>query len=104
MSLFHIAQRDGIRAGTADVDKFIEYVIVYQQQHGRIGQIVLHGEKTLRGIVGLYEMHLVRIRQSLVYLPVGLERDSSVEEHFEIGPYVTDLFRAFGTHHLFDDC
>ena len=54
----------------------------------------LHAKESLRRIVGLQVVHLVRRDQLLVLFAIGGEGDAAVEEAFEIGPHFGDVLLA----------
>ena len=90
LAQFHFLQAIGVRVLLVDFlqgDKFKEDTIVYHQQHGRIGRVVLRAEIAFGGVVRLHIVHLRAADNLLVLFAIGCEGHSAVEEHFQVGPH-----------------
>ena len=94
---FHFLQAAGVRMLLAHLlqrDELVEDAIVYHQQHGRVGRVVLRAEVSFGSVVGLHVVHPAAADDLLVLLAVGGERHAAVEEDFQVGPYLLQTLLA----------
>ena len=69
-------------------DELIEHTVIEHQTHAWVGRIILQTEESLRSVVGLHIVHTRLGYQPLVLLTIGRESHSTMEEDFQIGPYL----------------
>ena len=84
-------------------NELIEDVIVEHEEQRWVIWVILLTKEALAGIVGLHIAHSGEIDEFLVLLAVGCERYAAVEEHLEVGPYVTDVLLARDVEHTGED-
>ena len=58
----------------------------------------MESEESFRSIVGFHVVHLVGRDEAQVLFAVGGESYASVEEHFEIGPHLGEVFGTRNLH------
>ena len=95
LSHLYAPKRDNIRLRAVQFihgDEFVEYIVIYHQCHGGVMQVALQAEETFAGIVGFHVVHLVTRNQLLVLFTVRSEADASMEEYFQVRPYLIQMF------------
>ena len=67
--------------------ELVEHAVVYHQEHGGIGRVVLQTEEALRGVVGFHIVHAGIGDEAVILLAVGRKRHAAVEEHLQVWPH-----------------
>ena len=97
----HLPQRHSMGMGLPHLlegDELVKDIIVDHEKHGGGKRVVLDAEESLRGIVGLYIVHVGIGNQATVLLTVRGECHTTMKEDLEVGPHL----RKVGLPRLFE--
>ena len=98
----HAPERHDFRIGFAKFAhryEFIEHSVVNHQRHGRVVDVGLYAEESLRCVVGLHIDHVGIRDDFLVLFTVRGESHSSMEENLEVWPDIVEILLSCYLHH-----